>query len=392
MINFKSIDVKTFLREYWQKKPLVIRQAINNFTNILSPDELAGLAMEEDVESRIVFEKTNKNPSWELKRGPFSEKDFAKLPKTHWTLLVQSVDKLIPEFASLLDDFDFIPQWRMDDLMISYAVKHGSVGPHYDNYDVFLYQASGSRKWSLTSKNCNESNYVKDLELRIMDEFAVEEEYILAPGDMLYLPPHIGHHGISLDDDCMTYSFGYRSYEASELWDSFGDYRSMHNKLKKLYVDPNWDSIKETSAISPNAWLQAKMLMQDLLADESNLKSWFGSFATRVDEQSDLHMPLPLDESEIDDLDIFIQNLTKSKGLMRDLTCRFAYIDLADNKIQLFINGCEWNTEDVANLLCELVANQRNIEINSLMPFLDNNDNQLFLYELWKLQWLHIVD
>jgi len=126
MINFKSIDVKTFLREYWQKKPLVIRQAINNFTNILSPDELAGLAMEEDVESRIVFEKTNKNPSWELKRGPFSEKDFAKLPKTHWTLLVQSVDKLIPEFASLLDDFDFIPQWRMDDLMISYAVKHGS--------------------------------------------------------------------------------------------------------------------------------------------------------------------------------------------------------------------------------------------------------------------------
>ena len=164
MIHFGSIDVTTFLTEYWQKKPLVIRHAIPGFINPLTPDELAGLAIDEDVESRIVTEL----PSWELKKGPFEDTLFSSLPKTHWTLLVQSVDLLVPEVAALLDHFDFIPQWRVDDVMISYAVEHGNVGPHYDNYDVFLYQASGRRKWSLTTQHCHENNYLSDVELRIM--------------------------------------------------------------------------------------------------------------------------------------------------------------------------------------------------------------------------------
>ena len=392
MVHFKTIDVKTFLSEYWQKKPLVIRQALPDFINLLSADELAGLAMEDDVESRMVFETPKQLPQWQLKRGPFTEADFTTLPKTHWTLLVQGVDQLIPEIASLLDHFDFIPQWRVDDVMISYAVKHGSVGPHYDNYDVFLYQASGSRKWSLTTKGCNTSNYLKDVDLRIMEQFEVEEEYTLLPGDMLYLPPHVGHHGVSLDDDCITYSFGYRSYQGQELWDSFGDYLSEKNIPPLLYQDPNWTTLKATSAIPREACLNAKALMQDLLNDETQLQSWFGCFATRLDQHAEQHMPFPLDEEEWGNQAAFLEELVNSSGLMRDPTCRMAYLNDKASVLQLFINGCEWDTSGVSADLIELIATQRQCTSTALEAYLEEQANQLFLYDLWKLQWLQFIE
>jgi 50S ribosomal protein L16 3-hydroxylase len=385
MVYFQSIDIKTFLSEYWQKKPLVIRQALPDFINPLSADELAGLAMDEDIESRMVFETPQKAPGWQLKRGPFVESDFAKLPQTHWTLLVQAVDQVIPEVACLLDHFNFIPQWRVDDIMISYAVKHGSVGPHYDNYDVFLYQASGKRKWSLTTKNCNTTNALKDVDLRIMETFEVEEEHILEPGDMLYLPPHVGHHGLSLDDDCITYSFGYRSYQGQELWDSLGDYLSEQHTVTPLCIDPNWATLKATSAIPPEAWLQAKQLMQQMLEDDRLLQSWFGCFATRLDQQAEQHMPFPLEEEDWADVSAFIQALRDSSGLLRDATCRIAYTDN-----QLFINGCVWETSGVSPELFQYVANHRELDIAELERLLMHESDQLFLYDLWKLQWLQL--
>ena len=390
MIHFNTIDVKTFLKDYWQKKPLLIRQALPQFIAPISADELAGLALEEDVESRLVLETPGMASSWELRQGPFVEKDFSILPKTHWTLLVQGVEKLIPEVLCLLDHFDFIPQWRVDDVMISYAVKQGSVGPHYDNYDVFLFQASGQRKWSLTTKHCNETNCLKDVDLRIMAQFDVEEEYILAPGDMLYLPPHVGHHGVSLDDDCMTYSFGYRSYPGQELWDSLGDYLSEKNKFTALYQDPDWGTIKATSAIPEEAWLQARRLMQTMLSDDDLFRAWFGSFATRLDNQAEQSMPLPLESDEWGELALFIDELHDSKSLLRDATCRIAYEEL--DTVQLFINGCEWETNGVSSELLKKIANHRLLDIDELEPFLKEEENQQFLYDLWKLQWLVLID
>ena len=356
MIHFQTIDIKTFLNEYWQKKPLVIRQALPNFINPLSADELAGLSLEDDVESRIVFETPDIAPFWQLRPGPFVEADFAALPKTNWTLLVQGVDRLIPDVARLLDHFNFIPQWRIDDVMISYAVKQGSVGPHYDNYDVFLYQAEGRRKWSLTTQNCNPSNYLEDVSLRIMKQFMVEEEYLLEPGDMLYLPPHVGHHGVSLSDDCMTYSFGYRSYQGQEVWNSFGDYLSEHEREPLLYQDPNWNESKAPSAIPPEAWLNAKKLMQQMLSDDQQFKTWFGCFATSLDQQAEQQLPMPLSEDDSGELSVFIDELIVSQGLMRDAACRFAY---QDEGLALFVNGCKWNIEHVSPNLVQFVANHR---------------------------------
>lgn len=384
MIHFKKIKSQEFLAEYWQKKPLVIREALPQFKNALTPDELAGLAMEEDIESRIVFETAEKPPYWHLKRGPFLKKDFKNLPKTHWTLLLQGVDRFIPEVAAMLDYFDFIPQWRIDDVMISYAVEEGSVGPHYDNYDVFLYQAKGRRKWLLTSKNCNKNNYLPHIDLRIMKDFDVEEEYILEEGDMLYLPPHIGHHGISLSEECMTYSFGYRSYQGQELLDSFADYLAEKKKPSGLYRDPNWAQARGKSELPEEAWRNAKKLLLQILDDEEQLKTWFGCFATRLDQQAEDLLPIPLDE----DMESFVEDLTDSLGFALNPLCRFAYQLAGEGELLLFINGTEWEHKAVSADLIKLIADSRFIESKKLLPFLENKHNKAFVFELWNLQWL----
>ncbi|CAM3097093.1 cupin [Legionella steigerwaltii] len=392
MINLQ-ISLETFLREYWQKKPLVIRNALPNFAAPLSPDELAGLALEDDVESRLVFETPHEKPYWHLKRGPFCENDFSSLPSTHWTLLVQGVDRLIPEIYSLLDHFDFIPQWRIDDIMISYAVLHGSVGPHYDNYDVFLYQAQGRREWSLTTKGCTNENYINDLELRIMNQFDVEERLILEEGDMLYLPPHVGHYGISLSEECMTYSFGYRSYQGQELLDSLSDYLAEKGTFKTLYQDPDWTQLHNTSEITRPAWQSAQKLLQQLINDDKTIKSWFGCFATRLDQHAELQLPLPLEETETSDLSHFIQEIKAGADLTRDASCRFAYqIPDEQSEYQFYINGCEWDIAGVSHDLISYIANNRYLSHQTFTAYINTTQNQIFIYNLWKLQWLYMTE
>ncbi len=386
MLHFQEISLTTFLNEYWQKKPLVIRNALPQFINHVSPDELAGLALEEDIESRIVKETPNASPQWHLTRGPFSEKDFTALPATHWTLLVQGVDKIIPEVSALLDEFKFLPPWRFDDVMISYAADQGSVGPHYDHYDVFLYQAMGRRKWSLTSQNCTLDNYIPDLELRIMEQFNTEEEFILEEGDMLYLPPHIGHHGIALSQECMTYSFGYRSYTGQELLDSLSDYVAAKDLFKNLYTDPNWSHLKNSSEIPPPAWQQAQKLLSELINDEHIMRSWFGCFATRLDQQSEQHLSEPCeDDVTIND---FFNDLAEAQGLTRDPCCRFAYSLDAQQHPHLYINGIEWDVSNVSPTLIKILAEHHFIALEHLAPFLQKTDDCELLWELWKLQWL----
>lgn len=388
MVHFQQINLKTFLTEYWQKKPLVIRNALPDFISPLSPDELAGLALEEDIESRIVWETLGQQPQWHLKRGPFSEQDFAQLPKTHWTLLVQGVDRIIPEVYALLDHFNFIPQWRIDDVMISYASHYGSVGPHYDNYDVFLFQALGRREWALTAQQCTPENYIPNLELRIMHEFNTEERFILEEGDMLYLPPHIGHYGIALSEHCMTYSFGYRSYTGQELLDSLGDYVSEKELFKTLYQDPEWSTLKNTSEIPPSAWKKAQQLLQQLISDEHTMKSWFGCVATRLDQQAEQQLPMPFEDEEVE-LEDFINKLQEGRGLLRDACCRFA---IEETTGTFYANGCEWDTKGVAKSLLSLIANNRFSPLQDLTCHLHEIKHQLFLFELWKLHWLIIEE
>lgn len=389
MINLNTED---FLKNYWQKTPLVIRSALLGFENPLSGEELAGLAMEEEIESRLVFETPNVSPYWRLQHGPFAEEVFSQLPESHWTLLVQGVDRFVPEVALLLNYFNFLPQWRVDDVMISYAVQGGGVGPHYDNYDVFLYQAKGRRKWLLTSLDCVPDNYQPDLQLRIMKTFNTEQEIILEEGDMLYLPPHIAHHGISLSEECITYSFGYRSYQVPELLNSFSDWVCEQDNIPALYKDPLWNKISGSSELPEGAWLSAKKCLQNLLNDEAMLKKWFASFVTTLDSNAESLLLQNYEEDSEEDFESF-QSLLKQENLSRNPLCRFTYITQENAPtLTLFINGCEWETENVAPELIKIIANNREISQEMLAPFVKNSANQTFLYNLWKLQWLEFQE
>ncbi|BAN69012.1 JmjC domain-containing protein [endosymbiont of unidentified scaly snail isolate Monju] len=212
-LAFLDIDRSEFLDRYWGKRPLLLRQAIAPDRLALSPEELAGLACEEDIESRLIM---HTNGEWTLRHGPFDESDFATLPDRDWTLLVQDVDKYLPEVADLLDAFDFIPDWRLDDIMISYAVDGGGVGPHTDSYDVFLVQAQGRRRWRLSDHVFTDDDLLPDCQLRVLRDFPVNEEWLLEPGDVLYLPPHVAHWGIA-EGECMTWSVGMRGPTDLEL-------------------------------------------------------------------------------------------------------------------------------------------------------------------------------
>lgn len=213
-----------FLAEYWQKKPLLIKNAIPNFTGLLSPNELAGLACEDEVQSRIV---KYKNGKWIADHGPFNDDDFAKLTdkptqENNWTLLVQSVNHHLPKGAALLQLFDFIPHARLDDLMVSYAPNGGGVGPHFDSYDVFLLQGQGKRLWRISEQA--DLRLVEGAPLRILQNFDTTQEWLVEAGDLLYLPPHLAHWGIAVTDngvDCMTYSIGFRAPKNQELATEF---------------------------------------------------------------------------------------------------------------------------------------------------------------------------
>jgi len=199
-----DIEPSEFLRDYWHKKPLLIRNAIPGFKGLLNPDELIELASLEDAQSRLVTFDKNR---WSLENGPFEKRRFRKLPE-YWTILVQGVNHFLPEGAKLLGQFDFIPHARLDDLMVSFAPDGGGVGPHFDSYDVFLLQGMGCRRWQISAQQ--DSELIPDAPLRILARFEPEQEWILEPGDMLYLPPKYAHNGVAIGNS-MTYSIGFRA-------------------------------------------------------------------------------------------------------------------------------------------------------------------------------------
>jgi 50S ribosomal protein L16 3-hydroxylase len=264
-----------FLAEYWQKKPLLIRQAIPNFQGLLTPNELAGLACEEEVQSRIV---QNIDDTWHLTQGPFDEDTFTSLPKKDWTLLVQSVNHHLPEAAELLSQFNFIPHARLDDLMISYAPTGGSVGPHMDSYDVFLLQGSGQRRWKINPQP--DLTLVDDVPLRILKQFTAEQEWVLAPGDMLYLPPNIAHHGVSEDDNCMTYSIGFRVPKTQELIEGFLDYLQDTIRVDGLYEDADLSLQQHPAAISEDMISKVEAMLQKITWNKAVVSDFLGRYLT----------------------------------------------------------------------------------------------------------------
>jgi 50S ribosomal protein L16 3-hydroxylase len=269
-----AISREQFLAEYWQKKPLLVRNAIANFEPPIDANELAGMALEEEVESRIVIEQ-----DWQLQCGPFSEETFAKLPAEKWTLLVQAVDLWVPEVAEILSKFDFLPKWRIDDIMVSYAADGGSVGPHFDYYDVFLLQGAGKRRWQIGGPCDADCPLVANTELKILQDFDAVDEWVLEPGDMLYLPPKIAHHGVAIGE-CTTFSVGFRAPAVSEMLDDLATELLSGVALPNHLTDPPLTPAMANEQISAAHLASVRKLLKDTLDDEKILGEWFAQYMT----------------------------------------------------------------------------------------------------------------
>jgi len=279
-----GIDAETFLAQYWQHRPLLVRDAFPGWRNPLQPDELAGLACEPEVESRIVTGRIGGH--WQLEHGPFDESAFAGMPARDWTLLVQSVDQWVPAVATLRNRFRFVPDWRLDDVMVSYATPGGSVGPHVDQYDVFLLQGMGRRRWQLAAPQPGPPAHIPDLDLQVLARFAPEQEYTLGPGDMLYLPPGWAHYGLALDA-CMTYSIGFRAPSAADLLGHFCDEVASHLDQSQRYADPGLQWQCNPGEISGSALDAAwNMLQGTFEAGRPHLADWFGRMVTEPKTQA----------------------------------------------------------------------------------------------------------
>lgn len=366
-----GLTAREFLRDYWQQKPLLIRQALPDFQSPLEPDELAGLSLEEEIESRLII---GQDRTWELRRGPLPEDTFAQLPERDWTLLVQSVDQFVPEVAELLEDFRFLPSWRVDDVMISYAAPGGGVGPHYDHYDVFLLQGHGRRRWRIGQRCDADSPLIEGLELKILADFQQTDEWVLEPGDMLYLPPGIAHDGIA-EDECMTYSIGFRAPSASEVLTHFTDFLGQFIPEDERYSDAGSAPASPSHAeITPDAIDRLRTLMERHLSDDRLLLAWFGQYMTepRYPERV---------AGETLGSEQLRQALDQGALLMRNPSGRLAWSRL-DDEVMVFASGqsrlLPLDLQPLLDLLCSAeVLHQAN-----LAPWLQDDDAMRLIREL----------
>ena len=376
-----GLTPREFLRDYWQQKPLLVRQAIPGFESPISADELAGLALEEEVESRLVLEH-GAHP-WELRRGPFAEDTFSQLPERDWTLLVQAVDQFVPEVAEVLKDFGFLPSWRIDDLMISFAAPGGSVGPHFDNYDVFLLQAEGQRRWKIGQMCDSDSALLEHADLRILADFAQTDEWVLEPGDMLYLPPRLAHFGTA-EDDCMTYSVGFRAPSAAEVLTHFTDFLAQFLPDEERYSDAGMAPISDPHQIQQEALDRLKALLTEHMSDERLLLTWFGQFMTEP------RYPELVSGPEIEEAD-FLAALEDGAVLVRNPSARLAWSEV-DVGLVLFASGqsrlLPAHLKELLRLICAADA----LHTDNLAPWLADEDGRTLVRELVQQGSLEFAD
>lgn len=337
MMNTLPLDVlgqitaEQFLNEYWQKKPLLVRNAMPEVIGLLEPDDILQLALEDNVTARLIEQHGEQHDQWQLKCSPLSKKDFKKLPP-YWTLLVQALDHHSFDIAELWQKFFFLPQWRRDDVMISYAPQGGSVGQHFDYYDVFLVQAYGQRRWQLGQMCDAQSKFVPNQPLKLLPEMQVWFDEVLNEGDLLYVPPGLSHYGIA-ENDCLTLSFGFRMPNIANMMDRTSDQFADQAIMKNPLIDIERTKVQAIGEITTSELddLKAKLLQQLQNGDEFNR----AIMALMSEPKYADNLPEP-DEIELDELQDYWQ---QGYLLQIEPASRLLYRQLADGQLEFWANG-----------------------------------------------------
>jgi len=378
-----DLSVTEFLSDYWQKKPVCIRNGVAFQEALIAVDELAGLALEPEVESRLIENKGDVK-DWQVIHGPLVEADFNKERDFPWTLLVQGVDCFVPQVHDFLAKFRFVPSWRLDDIMISYATQGAGVGAHFDRYDVFLIQGEGQRQWQIGQACSENSALMAHDQLCLLQNFDVHQEFILNPGDLLYIPPLIAHKGVAMSDACVTYSVGFRSPSYGDVLASFADERSTDISADLRLKDQGFASKSgEISAMDIAALMQ---FMQAQITPE-NVAQWFGKHSTEAK-----YPALDMSEEAMDqaELEAIIKDgygvLRVSEGV------RLAYTWQGDGGLTLFVRGDALPCPPDATVFIEAIANQWVLEVEDIVPLLAHDAAKAMLLILHNQGYLYFAD
>ncbi|EPR15385.1 cupin [Sphingobium indicum IP26] len=348
-MHLARFDIDLFLRDHWQKRPLLIRNPWSAWRNPLVPDDLAGLACEEGVESRLITRQADRLA---MESGPLPEDRFTEL-RDAWTLLVQAVDHHAPDVAALIQPFRFIPDWRIDDVMVSYATDGGGVGPHFDQYDVFLVQGLGRRRWRVGPRCDSATPLLPHDDLRLIPDFEATEDHILEPGDILYVPPCFAHDGVAVGGDCMTYSIGFRAPSRAELVENWCRHQADAMADEDRYADP--DLIRQSNAgeIAASAIDRMHAMAMEALSDRNAFARWFGlhnSLPKYAD--MDWRPDEPADQRTVRAM------LAQGVPLGRNPASRFAFIRPGEPELLLFVDGHGFDCDGAAALLAEALCRE----------------------------------
>ena len=363
-----KISNDVFLKKYWQKKPLLIRDAIKNFKSPITEKDLFRIAQNENAISRLIEFKRG---IWQVKYGPFKKLDLPKKINTPWTILVQNMNHHLPFAESFLNLFKFIPYARLDDLMVSFATKKGSVGPHFDSYDVFLFQAKGEREWKISEQK--KFSLDKKSAIKIITNFKVKNTWVLKPGDLLYLPPNVGHWGVSQSNDCLTYSIGFRAPGTSEIQSKFLDFiqDNLITNKNNLYRDPNLNLQKNPAEINSNMIKKIQQIVNQLRWNTNSINNFIGQLLTEPIEGA------VFQTSKSMTVEVFIKDLVK-KPLKLNPKTRMLFI-----KNNFYINGELIEADKKSIMYLKQLANDREISIKSALNKKDLNALGIVLLPLY---------
>ncbi len=343
-MQFQNFNLDDFLTNHWQKRPLLIRNPWGIWHNPLEPDELAGLACEDEVESRLVIGNDDHRA---MESGPFPEDRFGGLGTGPWTLLVQAVDHYVPDVAELIAPFRFVPNWRIDDVMVSYATDGGGVGSHYDNYDVFLVQGLGRRRWRVGPRCDAQTPLLPHNDLRLIPNFEATDEWVLEPGDILYVPPCFAHDGVAVGDDCMTYSIGFRAPSRAELIEGWCEHVAEQLPDEDRYADPDLVPQSEPGEITSAAIDKLHALVLETLSDKTAFARWFGQHNSIPKYDRDWRPEAPVDAQALR------STIAQGLPLVRNPASRFSFIRLGERANLLFVDGQSFHCEGEDALLAQ---------------------------------------
>lgn len=339
-----GMTADVFIRDYWQKAPLLIRGALTDVGEPVGLEWLKELASQDEVESRLIEYRQGK---WLVEHGPLSARRFDRLPESDWTVLVQSVNHHLPHIADILWRFDFLPFARLDDLMISYAPPGGTVGPHFDSYDVFLLQVGGKKRWQISGQE--DIRLVEGAPIKILQSFEADQTWEVNHGDLLYLPPKYAHYGVALEPG-MTYSIGFRAPTQQELVTQFLIYLQDRVALEGMYADPNLTPPTEPARIAPEMVTQVATMLKAIRWDDATVADFLGHYLSEPKPHVFYDAPdEPMGEDD------FAEALA-THGLSLDLKTQILFTET-----EVYCNGEPIGTEAEDTTLWRQLANQRQL-------------------------------